>query len=1132
MDRNLSTRSHAGQAGGMFPCFKHGQINKTIGTFMNIWRLLAGICCGLTIGAFATEPAPIMISETITPPTLDGSLDDPAWKNAAKIETLYGENVNIPVKNTTVYLVRDDKWLYVGFKCVNSNMIHVIQTAFKHDDYLTISRNDTVEVCIQPGETQDRWYWFLLSFANVRCEQRVTGESGANIGWNAPWRSVTKRLPDGWTAEVAIPLYALECDDLSGAKINVIRDYVAITLDYMGARQSEETLFYGLNPGNRPSFHKPGNFVAVAGLGGFKAEVPFAPRLQSASVTGLREQDGQYFYDVKVTLMRFTPVAGKALVQVVETMDDKDVEKASELVDLNVSRRDLVLNVPAGDVREYEYKIRVAVVDPLGGSVLASTAIEDTSALNLFKKAFVGRSYYTTEPTAKIRLEFGIPETMAREITLILEVNGAIISETRGVSTVMTPEIPVDAFSIGHNPLIVRLISAGKELARRTLSVQRLEPRPGFEVKTDFIKGILLKDDRPIFPVGIYVPLWSDHTWSNPESAAGGCEEDLFRYLKDVGFNTLVNAHPMNTNTHCRSATTNTDIFARLADKYGMNVVEWVSPHPRTRDKTLPLNERLAIFKEWYEKMGPVLIDNSKILREHRNMLAYYNVDEPNLGDQDVKIALAEWYWNTVNAIDPYRPRFLLYSQMIPHGDNWTRWGEMLGYDIYPGPFMPRIQGNPGLYTAAFAYNLRERCRLDNKVMFFVPLANMLDLRRTPVGMSKAHILCQAYTAVIYGARGLLYFSLQCVKNEDAWDGLREVCAQFREMTPALVNGDIARNIRYTPDDFRPRERIFPMVNAAVFQYPDGDYLLLAVNIMPYAVDTKFTIGGLQRVARMFAAEGQRGKGTEGQRDKWAEAQRILGLDEEAFTDKIEGYGTRAYRLQLNPRPAEAAEVRIAAPVKVAVDMTALNAEKAPSVDIPKIRQQVLHGKNHVLNPAFKLQVNKGVPDFYMPNCAYWLQSFYAPFNPDGGKPGSFWYLDEANPWNGMPSLRMEYTTSWGFDSMSGLCWPPDVTSEPCKRVFSFYAKGAKAGDSVIVSYDYLIKGGSRSGNRFALTTEWKRYQVAGDAPALREYTAAYGPMRQFKFAPGPNSIVWVNGLQLEEGETATAFHDDSVQSQ
>ncbi len=82
-------------------------------------------------------------------------------------------------------------------------------------------------------------------------------------------------------------------------------------------------------------------------------------------------------------------------------------------------------------------------------------------------------------------------------------------------------------------------------------------------------------------------------------------------------------------------------------------------------------------------------------------MLAYYNVDEPNLGDQDVKIAVAEWYWNTVKAIDPYRPMFLLYSQMISC-DNWTRWGELLGYDIYPARLCPAFPATLVSVHAAF----------------------------------------------------------------------------------------------------------------------------------------------------------------------------------------------------------------------------------------------------------------------------------------------------------------------------------------------------------------------------------------------------------------------------------------------
>ena len=96
---------------------------------------------------------------------------------------------------------------------------------------------------------------------------------------------------------------------------------------------------------------------------------------------------------------------------------------------------------------------------------------------------------------------------MLKEAVLAIDVNGEKVSEAKGLKPVMTPEIPLRALKIGDNTVGIRIISDGKELASQKLAVQRLEPRPGFEVKTDFIKGVMLKDDKPVFPVGI-LALW------------------------------------------------------------------------------------------------------------------------------------------------------------------------------------------------------------------------------------------------------------------------------------------------------------------------------------------------------------------------------------------------------------------------------------------------------------------------------------------------------------------------------------------------------------------------------------------------------------------------------------------------
>ncbi len=1091
---------------------------------MNTFRLTLGIFFGAAIGALAANPE-FPVIPAIAPPKIDGMLDEPDWQAAAKIGQLYLENTDTPVSDTVVLLARDSKWLYLGFQCANSNMAHVIQTVFKHDDiYPNFYANESVEVYLQPEKAQDRYYWFVLTADNVAMEQRIqtTPVRKQDVGWNTFWRSAARRLPRGWTAEVAIPLQALECDDLVSVHINIARNLRAIELDPMGAKQNERTVYSTLKAGTpgRGKSHDLNNFCAVSGLGGFKPEAPFAPQIAAAEIVGWRRQAGQFFYDVKVTLQRFTGVAGQVKVQVLEDFGAGGVEKAFSIIDLDGKtgqragaeryQRDLILSVAAEDLRERQ--VRVALTDAADGSLLAAMAIADLSALNVIKQAFVGRSYYTIEENAEIRLEIGLPPTMLPEAVLALEVNGAAIPQIKGLQPVMTPGLPLNALQLGDNTVIARLIAAGQELAAKTLTVKRLDPRPGFEVKCDFINGAILKDGRPIFPVGIYnnVKIY---------------DENLFKFLKDAGFTTLVNEHITKDPGAAPLANAQAERFAKLADKYGLDVIEWIvsatpwagyKPGDSQPRLMQPLAERLAYQREGYVKLAPMLAENAKILRERRNMLCYYNVDEPNLGDRDANIAVAEWYWNTAKAIDPYRPLFLLYSMNIPHGGNWTRWGEILGFDIYPRPFTGRIYSEPGLYTAYYAYILRERCRQDNKIMFFVPLANKLDIYRTPIGMSKAHMLCQAYTAVIYGARGLFYFALDCVVGADAWDALRTINAQIREMSPALLNGEVAQQIRYAPDNFIPAEQKFPMVNAAVFQYPDGDYLLLAANIAAHAVETEFGIGGLQAAARMFGA----GESTEISH-KGTKPQSAMKLDKEKFKDKIEGYGVRAYRLQLPPRPTEGA-AGLPAPVAVAVSMTAMPGEPAPRVDVVGIYRRAMHGKNHVPNPCFKQQHNQGVPDFYLPN---WSEGL----DPERGKPGSSWYLDAQTPWNGSPSLCMVYSKPELSGGICGICYPPDAPNDqPRKMVFSFYGKGAKHGDTAIVQLPFAGKGRY---TRFPLTVEWQRYQAAGELkPYSPDWTDFNGRPIYWIFmrpAPPSGSRIWVSGLQMEAGETATGFQDD-----
>ncbi len=633
---------------------------------------------------------------------------------------------------------------------------------------------------------------------------------------------------------------------------------------------------------------------------------------------------------------------------------------------------------------------------------------------------------------------------------------------------------------LGTNVIAVEMRKYSGELICDTnMDVLVCAPRiGGGEIKIDMRKGIILRDGVGFFPYGIYTPLLGNRIKYRGQQDG---EEGMFDYLSQAGFNTLIRLPGYE----------DADMFMALANQYGMSVINWntsISPPALDTNIYPTLEERLNIHQIWYANMLPSLTNEIAIISAHTNLLAYYSVDEPNLSNSDERIAVAEWYWRTVKSMDQYRPLFLLFNQEgIPDGENWTRWGDLLGQDIYPWPFMPGMQGDPGLLTAYHAYRLRERCLADGKVMIYAPLASILDPGRTPVGMSPSHMLCQAYAAIIYGAKGLLYFSLPNVMGINAWEALHTIGCQVTQMAPALLNGYVSHIIQYMPDNFNPAAGQFPMVNAALFKYPGGNHLLLAANIKPYAVDTTFTIDGLLSAERLFSSPG------------------AISLDGESFTNRIEGYGVRAYEIALATNSL---------PVGVVVDMTAHEDDPAPQVNITNIVAQMMSGKNYCPNPCFIRQYNPGIPDF-------WRPYFQLEYDPNIGQTGSTWHVDSDQ------SLRM-YRCSLTNASCTetrgvfGSVYPA-VSGE---MTFSFYAKSGRIGDRLWVRIIVSDVAPFYETDIFNLTTDWERYQMVF---YMQKGSSLLGRRELFIQLLDEETTAWISGLQMELGDVATIFQDDSV---
>lgn len=1079
-----------------------------------LFACLVAVFGGWVIRAYS-DPAALSIPFCEKAPKLDGSLEDSSWEKAVKLGDFYVMDSEAPVSGTTVWLTRDNAWLYVGVKCANPHMAHVEQMVYEHDG--PVQRDDSLELFIRTsGDVDADYFHFMVNYAGVAADQRCNKQGLRDRGWNPSWRRVTRRQADGWTAELAIPFFCLGKEDLSGMLINIARTFIEVELDAYGAKRNETRVASALKKVNSgSSYHDFANFMAVSGLGGFKPEMPFAPQITKAEIGGLRNEGGKNFYYLGLSLETATPVAGKLRLEVRE--DCFGVETNSYAQDMELSgKTNLTLAIPAGELRERG--IRVMLLDVASGGQLGCAAVRNTSVLNVLKDIYVGRSYYTVEENADIRVELSLPPELLAGAVLVLERGDKRVAELKGLKSVMTAGVPLAELAEGDNLVKVRVVLEGRELAARSVNVVRLAPRPGYETKMDFINGVWLKDQKPIFPMGILANVVLK---GQIKDNVREYNNAMFKYLaEDIGMNYLLR-HQSNTDIPA---------FMAHAEKYGLNVINWKYPtvfhnmeemksalgdkvdfnkldlpehikQAMANDKgfwsgvngSLPLSDRLIFRKAVYDHLKAEAVADAELLRDYKNFIAYYNVDEPNLVNPEDRIAAAEWYWQTVHPIDPYRPKMLLYARQIPYGDNWTRWGDVLGYDVYPGAYCGGVYNDPGLGTAYYACQLRERCRQDHKVMFFVPLSNVLDPIRTPIGLSKAHMLCQAYSAIIYGARGLLYFGLSNVAGVEAWDALRIICTQVKAMTPALVNGDIPQTVKYTPDNFDPRAQKFPMVNAAMFRYPDGDYLMMAVNFKAHAVDTKIQVKGALSGERLFAG---------------GKASAKLKMDKECFKDKIEPYGVRAYRLKLAKAPP--------LPVEMALDMTPVEDEQAPWVDINGIIRQVMMSKNYMPNPCFERQTNPGVPDFHRPYFCLTVDPYW------GLKGKSDWYVDDTVLWNGRPSLRMlkRKLEQGGFKTrgLMSVFYPPK-SNKPLRMTFSFYAKSDDPKASI---YFHNISGKPTIDK---LSPDWKRHHFTFEIQPSNDRTVG----RFFFFMPSEGSVIWVNGLQMEQGETPTEFRDDSV---
>lgn len=151
---------------------------------------------------------PAVVCPTISPPTLDGRLDDPAWQQAAELPAFGLVKDGAPPQEATrAWVGRDATHLYVAFECQDSRMealMAKLQPAPGQNDP-AVHGDDSVEVFLDPpGELP-----YLQLVANALGARKTRGD--------ARWEVATWRGPDRWTVEMRIETASLGLPIAPGA---------------------------------------------------------------------------------------------------------------------------------------------------------------------------------------------------------------------------------------------------------------------------------------------------------------------------------------------------------------------------------------------------------------------------------------------------------------------------------------------------------------------------------------------------------------------------------------------------------------------------------------------------------------------------------------------------------------------------------------------------------------------------------------------------------------------------------------------------------------------------------------------------------------------------------------------------
>lgn len=201
----------------------------------------------------------INIPTTTTTPRIDGTLDDPAWKQAAVAQLNYSLRDHASAKETTTdYVLTDGKFLYLGVHAKQSVPVRAQQ----HTNDVGQDTDDEVQIDLWPNGPSGFRYMFISTAIGTHYQW-----SSENNSYDPTWWSAGKIGDGGFTVTMKIPLSVLHGSSSGGWRVQFARLIMATNDDLVWS--------YGPSQQNHNDVNYAGAATGLPAVTALKAQPRF-----------------------------------------------------------------------------------------------------------------------------------------------------------------------------------------------------------------------------------------------------------------------------------------------------------------------------------------------------------------------------------------------------------------------------------------------------------------------------------------------------------------------------------------------------------------------------------------------------------------------------------------------------------------------------------------------------------------------------------------------------------------------------------------------------------------------------------------------------------------------------------------